>query len=158
SAGVAPDRELDGHRVRHPTPSHARRDREDGDPADAPAHELEQAGGGADSRSVPSDALQQDEEARNPGRRQIRRPEIRERLTCRPQAHPRQGPLVRGTTLEGTALDRAWTSGRARWQQGRGDVEERSRVLLATLIGAVAGGAWGWLYLTEGGRRVRSQI
>ena len=39
-----------------------------------------------------------------------------------------------------------------------GDVEERSRVLLATLMGAVAGGVWGWLYLTEGGRRVRVQI
>ena len=37
-------------------------------------------------------------------------------------------------------------------------MEERSRVLLATVIGAVAGGVWGWLYLTEGGRRVRSQI
>jgi hypothetical protein len=30
--------------------------------------------------------------------------------------------------------------------------------LLTTLIGAVAGGVWGWLYLTDGGRRVRSQI
>lgn len=39
-----------------------------------------------------------------------------------------------------------------------GDVEERSRVLLATVIGAVAGGVWGWLYMTENGRRVRSQI
>jgi outer membrane lipoprotein SlyB len=39
-----------------------------------------------------------------------------------------------------------------------GDVDERSRVLLATMIGAVAGGVWGWLYLTEGGRRVRVQI
>jgi len=29
---------------------------------------------------------------------------------------------------------------------------------MATLIGAAAGGVWGWLYLTEGGRRVRSQI
>ena len=38
------------------------------------------------------------------------------------------------------------------------DVDERSRVLLATVIGAVAGGVWGWLYMTEGGRRVRSQI
>src|SRR5919107_4937252 len=38
------------------------------------------------------------------------------------------------------------------------DVDERSRVLLATLIGAVAGGVWGWLYMTEQGRRVRSQI
>ncbi len=37
-------------------------------------------------------------------------------------------------------------------------MEERSRVLLATLLGAVAGGVWGWLYLTEQGRRVRSQI
>jgi hypothetical protein len=38
------------------------------------------------------------------------------------------------------------------------DVDERSRVLLATVIGAVAGGVWGWLYMTESGRRVRSQI
>jgi len=37
-------------------------------------------------------------------------------------------------------------------------VEERSRVLLTTVIGAVAGGVWGWLYLTEHGRRVRVQI
>jgi hypothetical protein len=37
-------------------------------------------------------------------------------------------------------------------------VEERSRVLLATILGAVAGGVWGWLYLTEQGRRMRSQI
>jgi hypothetical protein len=39
-----------------------------------------------------------------------------------------------------------------------GVVEERSRVLVATLLGAVAGGVWGWLYLTEQGRRVRRQI
>jgi hypothetical protein len=39
-----------------------------------------------------------------------------------------------------------------------GDVDERSRVLMATLVGAVAGGVWGWLYLTDGGRRVRDQI
>jgi hypothetical protein len=39
-----------------------------------------------------------------------------------------------------------------------GDVEERSRVLLATLTGAVAGGVWGWLYLTEAGRRARAQV
>ena len=39
-----------------------------------------------------------------------------------------------------------------------GDVDERSRVLLATVVGAAAGGLWGWLYLTEGGRRVRMQI
>lgn len=35
---------------------------------------------------------------------------------------------------------------------------ERSRVLLATCIGAVIGGAWGWLYMTEDGRRVRDRI
>ena len=37
-------------------------------------------------------------------------------------------------------------------------MDERSRVLLATLIGAAAGGVRGWLYLTNGGRHVRSQI
>jgi hypothetical protein len=37
-------------------------------------------------------------------------------------------------------------------------VDERSRVLAASLIGAVAGGVWGWLYMTENGRRVRDQI
>jgi hypothetical protein len=37
-------------------------------------------------------------------------------------------------------------------------VDERSRVLMATFLGAVAGGVWGWLYLTENGRRVRDQI
>jgi hypothetical protein len=31
-------------------------------------------------------------------------------------------------------------------------------VLLATFLGAVVGGTWGWLYLTENGRRVRDQI
>jgi hypothetical protein len=38
------------------------------------------------------------------------------------------------------------------------EVDERSRVLTATVLGAIAGGVWGWLYLTENGRRVRSQI
>jgi hypothetical protein len=38
------------------------------------------------------------------------------------------------------------------------DVDERSRVLTATVIGAIAGGVWGWLYMTANGRRVRSQI
>jgi len=38
------------------------------------------------------------------------------------------------------------------------EVDERSRVLLTTAIGAVVGGVWGWLYLTEGGARVRTQI
>jgi hypothetical protein len=37
-------------------------------------------------------------------------------------------------------------------------VEERSRVLLATMLGAVAGGVWGWLYLTQNGARIRVQI
>ena len=47
-------------------------DREDGDPADPPAHQLEQAGGGRDPGAVPTDPVQQDEEARDsrhgPGR------------------------------------------------------------------------------------------
>jgi hypothetical protein len=38
------------------------------------------------------------------------------------------------------------------------NVDERTRVLMATFMGAVIGGVWGWLYLTEGGRRVRDQI
>ena len=37
-------------------------------------------------------------------------------------------------------------------------MDERSRVLLTTCLGAVAGGVWGWLYMTENGRRVRDQI
>jgi hypothetical protein len=39
-----------------------------------------------------------------------------------------------------------------------GIVNERSRVLMATCLGAVVGGVWGWLYLTEQGRRIRDQI
>ena len=39
-----------------------------------------------------------------------------------------------------------------------GNVDERARVLLATCLGAVVGGVWGWLYMTENGRRVRDQI
>lgn len=37
-------------------------------------------------------------------------------------------------------------------------MDERSRVLLATCMGAAVGAVWGWLYLTEQGRRVRDQI
>jgi hypothetical protein len=37
-------------------------------------------------------------------------------------------------------------------------VDERSRVVMAAFLGAVAGGLWGWLYMTENGRRVRDQI
>src|SRR5215207_483392 len=37
-------------------------------------------------------------------------------------------------------------------------VDERSRIVMAAFLGAVAGGLWGWLYMTENGRRVRDQI
>ena len=37
-------------------------------------------------------------------------------------------------------------------------MEERSRVLLAACLGAVAGGVWGYLYLTESGRQLREEI
>ena len=37
-------------------------------------------------------------------------------------------------------------------------MDERSRVLLATCLGAVVGGVCGWLYLTEGGGRLREQL
>jgi hypothetical protein len=39
-----------------------------------------------------------------------------------------------------------------------GHVDERSRVLMAACLGAVAGGVWGFLYLTESGRNLREQI
>ena len=37
-------------------------------------------------------------------------------------------------------------------------MDERSQVLAATILGAVVGGLFGCLYLTEGGRRVRRQL
>ena len=37
-------------------------------------------------------------------------------------------------------------------------MDERSRVLMSTVLGAIAGGLYGWLYMTEQGRRVRDQI
>ena len=37
-------------------------------------------------------------------------------------------------------------------------MDERSRVLLSTLLGAALGGLVGYLYLTEQGRDVRGQI
>lgn len=37
-------------------------------------------------------------------------------------------------------------------------MDDRSRVLMTTFLGAILGGVWGWLYLTESGRRVRDQI
>lgn len=43
------------------------------------------------------------------------------------------------------------------WMKEAG-VDERSRVLMATILGAIAGGVGGWLYMTENGRRVRDQI
>src|SRR5262245_16832018 len=69
SARIDPRRVERSCRLRHTAPSHARRDREDGDPADAAADELEQAGGGSDPGAVSADPLQQDEEVRYPRRR-----------------------------------------------------------------------------------------
>ena len=66
SAGVPAHGERDDHGFRDSPASDLGRNREDGDPANAPAHQLEQAGGSADPRAVSTDALQQDEEARNP--------------------------------------------------------------------------------------------
>ena len=37
-------------------------------------------------------------------------------------------------------------------------MDERSRVLMATVLGAVVGAVGGWLYMTDNGRRVRDQI
>jgi hypothetical protein len=37
-------------------------------------------------------------------------------------------------------------------------VTDANRVGLASAIGAVVGGMWGYLYLTEGGRRFRMQL
>ena len=37
-------------------------------------------------------------------------------------------------------------------------MEDRSRVLTAACAGAVIGGIWGWVYLTDSGRRVRERI
>ena len=37
-------------------------------------------------------------------------------------------------------------------------MKDTSRIILATLFGATLGGALGYLYLTEGGRRIRRQI
>ena len=45
----------------------------------------------------------------------------------------------------------------AKSQKG-GDVSDWSRVLMASLVGAGAGAALGYLYLTEGGTRFRLQL
>jgi hypothetical protein len=56
-------------------------------------------------------------------------------------------------------LDSSAEAGAARHRCDKeADVDERSRVLMATFMGAVVGGVWGWLYLTESGRRIRDQI
>ena len=49
-------------------------------------------------------------------------------------------------------------TGLGKVEKKEANVDERSRVLMATCMGAVIGGVWGWLYLTEAGRRVRTQI
>ena len=41
---------------------------------------------------------------------------------------------------------------------GGTDVDERSQVLMTTLLGAVLGGVAGFLYLTARGRQVRGQL
>jgi hypothetical protein len=62
----------------------------------------------------------------------------------------------RGTSLDTNLL--GWAGARARGSAKEGVVDERSRVLLATMIGAVVGGVWGWLYMTQQGARIRTQI
>lgn len=37
-------------------------------------------------------------------------------------------------------------------------MDDRSRVLMTACLGAVAGGVWGYLYLTDSGRHLREQI
>ena len=86
-----------------PAASHARRDREDGDPADAAAHQLEQAGGGADSRPVSADAVQQDEEARDPGRRESRRAPYRAGL-AQPNVRWSDGECSTPFTIERSSV------------------------------------------------------
>ena len=70
-----------------PAAPHAGRDRADGDPADARAHELEQAGSGADPRALPADALQQDAEAQDSRRRAA--------AVARPRERRRQAAIAR---------------------------------------------------------------
>ena len=86
SAGNDSRGERRRRRLRDPAAPHARRNREDGDCADAAADELEQAGSRADPRPVSSDALQQDEEARHPRRRQVGAPADGKRRRQRPTA------------------------------------------------------------------------
>lgn len=37
-------------------------------------------------------------------------------------------------------------------------MDDRTKVLAATALGAIAGGLWGYLYLTAGGRRLRDEL
>jgi hypothetical protein len=39
-----------------------------------------------------------------------------------------------------------------------GGVDDRSRIVLSAVLGAIAGGVAGYLFLTEDGRRVRERI
>jgi hypothetical protein len=67
--------------------------------------------------------------------------------------------MLPGQKWSGTLFERFLLAGKYHGFVDKEDaVDERSRVLTATLFGAIAGGDWGWLYLTEGGRRIRDQI
>ncbi len=67
SARFDPRRRRRRRRVHRAAAPHARRDRAHGGGADAAAHELEQAGGGADPWTLSADAVQQDQEAPHQG-------------------------------------------------------------------------------------------
>ena len=51
-----------------------------------------------------------------------------------------------------------WRTVRPAGTEGGGPWTIDREVLMTTFMGAVIGGVWGWLYLTENGRRVRDQI
>ncbi len=143
-----------GRRVRAAAASDAGRDRKDGHRADAPAHELEQAGGRADSGPLPADALQQDEEARDRGSRPARA----RAAGARGRGH---GDELAGFLPE--RWEREQTGGsdavaNARPDLGRFSMDDRSRVALFMGLGALAGGLAGYLLVTERGRSVRQGL
>ena len=171
-------------RLRHPAAPHAGRDREDGDPADAAADQLEQAGSGADPRAVPADALQQDEEARHPRRRQSRRatPPRRRRdarrhvVSAIPVSSSRRISarcVSKPDGLQRTSRATSAIAGRSPSRRGTqlvetlrrraasargGGVMDNSRAMAATIVGAVIGGVAGYLFFTDDGRSVRRQL